>query len=84
VKKAAKRRCSPEIAESAHGFTGHVRRVWIDGRAWTVYERALPPFLAGKGSHIFNSVRIVRRVRTYAANWYLLSGTELADVGCSR
>ena len=52
------------------------RGLLADGQAWSVYEmnRIADPSL------IFESVKIVRRVRTFPPNWHDLSDAELAVV----
>jgi hypothetical protein len=52
------------------------RGLIADGRAWSVYvmNGIADPSL------IFESVKIVRRVRTFPINWHDLSDAELAVV----
>ena len=55
------------------------RRVLLDfdGRTWTVYEAALTYDRRGTLSLVFESTEIVRRVRTFPADWHALSHAEL-------
>ena len=52
------------------------RGLMADGQAWSVYVMNGIP----DPSLIFESVKIVRRVRTFPTNWHDLSDAELAVV----
>ena len=54
------------------------RRIFADNSLWSVYE--LPPCayaLHDASSLIFESIKIVRRVRNYPRNWRALPDAEL-------
>jgi hypothetical protein len=49
-----------------------------DQRPWTVFEAAAPAYDRRSGRClIFDSADVVRRVRTYPANWHELPDAEL-------
>lgn len=54
----------------------HARRFEADGEVWLVYEVG-PPYDRRGPSLVFETERVVRRVRNYPEKWRHLSDEEL-------
>ena len=66
-------------AHAAHGAAPVRVFVDADGTRWQVSERPFADYDRRRGlSLIFASDSVVRRVREYPANWFLLSDEELS------
>jgi hypothetical protein len=62
------------------------RRLLIDpaGRAWDVFEAPLPYDRRGGKSLVFAANDIMRRVRTYPANWFELPDPALLELSNNK
>lgn len=61
------------------------RRFNADGYRWVVIEVMAPPFDRRGGTHLmFDGETIMRRVRTFPANWYDLPDDELYALSLKR
>jgi hypothetical protein len=63
---------------AAPGTSPRVRQLIADEQLWTVHEVASPQFDRRGGIHlVFESEGVMRRIRSYPANWFDLSDAEL-------
>ena len=53
------------------------RTITVNDRSWTVYERVHEPDRRHKGSLIFDSGEVLRRIRDYPENWSELTDASL-------
>ena len=56
------------------------RTVEGGGHYWRVYEATYPGVNRGRGSLIFDAETVVRRVRTYPADWFEASDSDLYNL----
>jgi hypothetical protein len=56
----------------------HARRIYADGEVWIVREIRAPVFDRRGGTHlIFEGAEVMRRVRTFPADWLTLADDDL-------
>jgi hypothetical protein len=68
-------------ANDVSGRPIHTRRVVVDGEPWVIREVPAPTFDRRGGTHlVFESEHVMRRLRTFPANWHELSDTRLFEL----
>jgi hypothetical protein len=68
---------SADVADATAGERGR-RRLWVDGQPWIVREVPAPVFDRRGGTHLlFESLEVIRRVRTFPRDWMELDDGAL-------
>lgn len=80
------RRCLVTAMSPSDGFElvprSGERRILAGNEAWSVYESRAPNTDNGP-SLIFESMKIVRRIRDYPADWRALNDQDLYALSCA-
>ncbi len=75
----------PTDTPVARPVDSRTRVRWVDGVRWIVREAEPPAFDRRAGpSLIFESDEIVRRMRDYPADWFVLSGEQLYRISLGK